>query len=189
MFDFADRDVLVNILWVCNHVQSKLFWRDRNSNKIFDRAASRQSRDRQTDRQSRAHPAYINTALLEMTTMQHYQGKATPLHKLQKLLNFYHQVYSSLTVAPDQKSTGYDIMKEKLDLICSTAVKCCKKENPCKEYCPCTVISLCCTLARACEVIGHLPTRTFTHPIIIIPGHLPTSSDNYFTRTFTHPSV
>ena len=80
MFDFADRDVLVNVLWCCNHLQSKLFWRDRNSNKMFDLngAASRQSRD-VIEALSAFHSITGNdrNALV-------YQGKATPLHKLQK---------------------------------------------------------------------------------------------------------
>jgi hypothetical protein len=81
MFEYTDRDVLVNTLWATNYLKSKLYWRDRISEKIFDlsKAAQRLGRDL-----VEALPGFHCFTGNDHNAALIYQGKATPFQKLKK---------------------------------------------------------------------------------------------------------
>ena len=81
MFEYTDRDVLVNTLWATNYLKSNLYWRDRISEKIFDlsKAAQRLGRDL-----VEALPGFHCFTGNDHNAALIYQGKATPFQKLKK---------------------------------------------------------------------------------------------------------
>ena len=80
MFEYTDRDVLVNTLWATNYLKSKLYWRDRISEKIFDlnKAAQRLGKDLIVE----ALPGFHCFTGNDHNAALIFQGKATPFQKI-----------------------------------------------------------------------------------------------------------
>ena len=79
MFEYTDQDVLVDTLWATNYLKSKLYWRDRISEKIFDlnKAAQRLGKDL-----IEALPGFHCFTGNDHNAALVYQGEATPFQNL-----------------------------------------------------------------------------------------------------------
>ena len=79
MFEYTDRDVLVNTLWAPNYLKSKLYWRDRISENFF---YINKSAQRMGKHLVEALPGFHCFNVNDPTAALVYQGRTTPFQKL-----------------------------------------------------------------------------------------------------------